>query len=59
MAEEESMETPKEQEYGVRNPRKLLDPKLPSQKDVDEREAGGHATYRTCGKACVEVRGVG
>ena len=32
---------------------------MPSQKDIDEHEAGGHATYRTWCEACVEGRGVG
>ena len=32
---------------------------MPSQKDIDEHEAGGHATYRTLCEACVEGRGVG
>ena len=31
---EEVVEAPREQEYGVRNPRKLLDPKLPTQLEV-------------------------
>ena len=30
-----TFEASREQEYGVRNPRKLLGPKLPTQKDVD------------------------
>ena len=40
-------------------PRVLRDPGAPSQKDIDEHEAGGHATYRTWCEACVEDRGVG
>ena len=35
------------------------DPGIPSQRDVDEHEAGGHATYRAWCEACVEGRGVG
>ena len=38
--------------------RVLKDPGMPSQKDIDEHEAGGHATYRTWCEACVEGRGV-
>ena len=40
-------------------PRVLRDPGAPSQKDIDEHEAGGHATYRSWCEACVEGRGVG
>ena len=40
-------------------PRVLRDPGAPSQKDIDEHEAGGHATYRRWCEACVEGRGVG
>ena len=39
--------------------RVLRDPGMPSQKEIDEHEAGGHATYRTWCEACVEGRGIG
>ena len=39
--------------------RVLKDPGMPSQKDIDEHEAGGHANYRSWCEACVEGRGVG
>ena len=37
----------------------VRDPGMPSQKDIDEHEAGGHAEYRTWCEACVEGRGTG
>ncbi len=37
----------------------IKDPGMPSQADIDEQEAGGHATYRTWCEACVEGRGIG
>ena len=30
------LEAPTEQEYGIRNPRKLLDPKLPTRQEAGE-----------------------
>ena len=39
--------------------RVLRDPGAPSQKGIDEHEAGGHATYRRWCEACVEGRGIG
>ncbi len=37
----------------------VRDPGVPSQRDIDEHEAGGHATHRAWCEACVEGRGVG
>ena len=37
----------------------VRDPGMPSQKDIDEHEAGGHCTYRAWCEACVEGRGAG
>ncbi len=37
----------------------VRDPGMPSQKDIDEHEAGGHCTYRAWCEACVEGRGTG
>ena len=34
--EEVEFEPPEEEQFGVRNPRKMLDPKLPSQREIDE-----------------------
>ena len=40
-------------------PAHLKDPGMPSQKDIDDHEAGGQATYRIWREACVEGRGIG
>ena len=45
-----------EQEYGVRNPRKLLDPKLPSQEEVEEH-CLTHLPYRSWCSFCVQGKG--
>ena len=50
------VEVPREQEYGVRNPSKLLDPKLPTKKDVDEHILT-HLPYRNWCQYCVEGKG--
>ena len=50
------VEVPREQDYGVRNPRKLLDPKLPTKKDVDEHNLT-HLPYRNWCQYCVEGKG--
>ena len=47
---------PREREFGVRNPRKLLDPKLPSQKEVDEHDLS-HLPYRNWCPFCVAGKG--
>ena len=39
--------------------RAMRDPGEPSQQEIDEHEAGWHATCRTWREACVENRGVG
>ena len=54
--EEEMVEVPREQEYGVRNPRNLLDPKLPTKKDVDAHNLT-HLPYRNWCHYCVEGTG--
>ena len=56
LAGDEMVEVPREQEYGVRNPRKLLDPKLPTKKDVDEHNLT-HLPYRNWCQYCVEGKG--
>ena len=35
----------------------VRDPGMPSQRDIDEHEAGGHCTYRAWCEACVDGRG--
>jgi hypothetical protein len=54
--EDEMVEVPRELEYGVRNPRKLLGPKLPTKKDVDEHNLT-HLPYRNWCQYCVEGKG--
>ena len=51
-----TFEASREQEYGVRNPRKLLDPKLPSQQEVDEH-CLTHLPYRNWCPYCVQGKG--
>ena len=53
---EEVVEAPREQEYGVRNPREMLDLKLPTQKDVDEH-CLTHLPYRNWCQYCVQGKG--
>ena len=54
--EGEKARVPREQEFGIRNPRKLADPKLPTKKDVDEHELS-HLPYRSWCRYCVEGKG--
>jgi hypothetical protein len=42
---EEELEHPEEEQSGVRNPRKMLDPKLPSQREIEEH-CLTHLPYR-------------
>ena len=56
MSPEEVVEAPREQEYGVRNPRKLLDPKLPTQQEVEEH-CLTHLPYRNWCTCCVQGKG--
>ena len=44
---------------GCQPQRIVRDPGMPSQNDIDDHEAGGHATYRTWRGACVGGRVVG
>ena len=44
---------PREKELGLRNPRKLQDPKLPSKKEVEEHNLSGHMPYRSWCTFCV------
>ena len=38
---------PREREFGLRNLRKLQDPKLPSKKEVEDHNLSGHMPYRS------------
>ena len=53
---EEVMEAPMEQEYGIRNPRKLLDPKLPTEQEVEEHCLTS-LPYRNWCACCVQGKG--
>ena len=50
------VKVPREREFGVRNPRKLLDSKLPSQREVDEHDLT-HLPYRNWCPFCVAGKG--
>ena len=54
--EEAKVKVPREQEYGVRNPRKLQDPRLPSRRDVEEYNLT-HLPYRSWCPFCVAGEG--
>ena len=47
---------PREREFGLRNPRKLQDPKLPSKKEVEDHNLVGHMPYRNWCTFCVMGR---
>ena len=47
---------PREQEYGVRNPRKLPDPKMPTKSEVEEHYPT-HLPYRSWCQYCVQGKG--
>ena len=48
---------PREKEFGLRSPRKLQDPKLPSKKEVEDHNILGHMPYRSWCTLCVMGRG--
>ena len=48
---------PREKEFGLRNPRQLQDPKLPSKKGVEDHNLSGHMQYRSWCTFCVMGRG--
>ena len=50
------MEPPGEEQFGVRNPRKMLDPKLPPQREVEEH-CLTHLPYRNWCSHCVQGKG--
>ena len=47
---------PVEEEFGVRNPRKLIDPELPTKKEVEAHNMT-HLPYRSCCPHCVAGKG--
>ena len=49
---------PREREFGLRNPRKLQGPKLPSKKEVEDHNLSGHMPYRNWCTFCVMGRGI-
>ena len=50
------LEPAEEEQFGTRNPRRMLDPKLPSQREVDEHNLT-HLPYRNWCKHCVFGKG--
>ena len=44
-SEDDVLEPAEEEQFGTRNPRRMLDPKLPSQREVDEHNLT-HLPYR-------------
>ena len=48
---------PREKEFGLRSPRQLQDPKLPSKKEVEDHNLAGHMPYRNWCTFCVMGRG--
>ena len=48
---------PREKEFGLRNPRKLQDPKLPSKEDVHDHFLAAHMPYRSWCTFCVMGKG--
>ena len=54
--EAEEIKVPSEREFGVRGPGTFLDPRLPSQKEVDEHNLS-HLPYRNWCPCCVAGKG--
>ena len=52
----EDLELPEEEQFGMRNPRRMLDPKLPSQREVEEHNLT-HLPYRNWCTHCVFGKG--
>ena len=50
------VQVPREEEFGVRNPRKLPDPKLPSKEEV-ERHYLTHLPFRNWCQYCIQGKG--
>ena len=54
--EGERLKLPRDQEYGIRNPRKLMDPRLSSKTEVDEHKLS-HPPHRNWCPHCVAGKG--
>ena len=54
--EEVELEPPEEEQFGARKPRAVLDPKLPSQREIDEHSLT-HLPYRNWCSHCVFGKG--
>ena len=48
---------PREREYGIRRPRKLQDPRLPSRKEVEDHHLAARLPYRSWYTFCVMGKG--
>ena len=48
---------PREKKFGLRNPRRLQDPKFPSKKEVEGDNLSGHMPYHSWCTFCVMGRG--
>ena len=48
---------PREREFGLRNPRKLQDPRLPSKREVEDHFLSAHMPYRSWCTFCVMGKG--
>ena len=54
--QDDVLELPEEKQFGARNPRKMLDPKLPSQREIEEHNLT-RLPYRNWCKHCVFGKG--
>jgi hypothetical protein len=54
--EGDELEPPEEEQFGTRNPRRMLDPKLPSQREIEEHSLT-HLPYRNWCAHCVLGKG--
>ena len=57
LPEGERVPVPREREFGMRNPRKLQDPRLPSRKEIDDHQLAAHLPYRSWCAFCVMGKG--
>ena len=53
---DDGLEPPEEEQFGARNPRKMLDPKLPTQREMEEH-CLTHLPYRNWCTHCVLGKG--
>jgi len=54
--EGDELEPPEEEQFGTSNPRRMLDPKLPSQREIEEHNLT-HLPYRNWCAPCVLGKG--